>query len=416
MDMALFKCASMRGSYMDTERGYYKWLVCAAGLLVLFCNMGLAASSINIHLPFLIEAGGLTKTEGALIPTFRTGSSLLGMLLAGKILKRLNIRAGITAAVLCAATGFFIYSRTASLRGFCCAAACTGLAYGFGGMIPVSIMIERWFSEHRGVALSICTVGTAISNTVMPPLVVYLVGRLSLQKTYLLEMGAALGIAAFSFIIIRNEPPNSNGKRSVEIGDVGISEAPGLSLKQALCLYTGGLFIGMATYGTVSFMSEVLIEQKLTAQAAGWLLSFHGMTNIIGKLLYGYVNDRVRITKANIIFFSLFASGIVCMCAVRFFGYFAGVVSMLCFSFGLPLATIGISLFVHALTTYESYGSVLRKTQIAYAVGSLLGSPFPGIIADRTGSYAPAFVLFATLLMVAFVLIQGILREKEGRR
>ena len=48
----------------------------------------------------------------------------------------------------------------------------------------------------------------------------------------------------------------------------------------------------------------------------------------------------------------------------------------------------------------------VQAINLAYTVGVILFGPVPGLLADRTGSYVPAYLLFAALLTLAIVLVR----------
>ena len=78
--------------------------------------------------------------------------------------------------------------------------------------------------------------------------------------------------------------------------------------------------------------------------------------------------------------------------------------------FGSSLNTVGISIWAADLSTQERYESVLRQFQAAYGLGGLVMSFLPGAIADLTGSYAPAYALFAALLALSLFTLQSTYR------
>lgn len=50
-------------------------------------------------------------------------------------------------------------------------------------------------------------------------------------------------------------------------------------------------------------------------------------------------------------------------------------------------------------------------------LGSLVTGPLPGLSADRLDSYVPAYLLFALMLFIAAVLVQGVYRRLDlGKR
>ena len=54
------------------------------------------------------------------------------------------------------------------------------------------------------------------------------------------------------------------------------------------------------------------------------------------------------------------------------------------------------------------YDRLVKWLSTSYMLGALVTGPVPGILADRFGSYVPAYALFAGCLLCSMVLIQGV--------
>ena len=91
-------------------------------------------------------------------------------------------------------------------RLFCVGAAVSGLSYGLGSMIPVSILINRWFYRHRALALSICASGSGIATIVLPPVTTAMVEGLSMAAAFRIEGVAIFLFAAVIVLALRNDP------------------------------------------------------------------------------------------------------------------------------------------------------------------------------------------------------------------
>ena len=76
------------------------------------------------------------------------------------------------------------------------------------------------------------------------------------------------------------------------------------------------------------------------------------------------------------------------------------------FSLGLPISTVSPSVWAAELTGPGDFPRAVQAINLAYTVGVILFGPVPGLLADRTGSYAPAYLLFAALLTLAVALVR----------
>ena len=73
--------------------------------------------------------------------------------------------------------------------------------------------------------------------------------------------------------------------------------------------------------------------------------------------------------------------------------------------FGLAVTTVSASVYASKISTEAEYGHTLTRFQTCSSLGALIFGPVPGIIADRTGSYVPAFVLMLCIAVIAVVIL-----------
>jgi hypothetical protein len=88
---------------------------------------------------------------------------------------------------------------------------------------------------------------------------------------------------------------------------------------------------------------------------------------------------------------------------------------MLLFGVGLPLATVGLTVFARDLSTPDQYAATIRQFQLAYMAGSLLFGPVPGFLADTTGSYFPTYRLLTVFAVISMLLMETVYYRVEGR-
>ena len=115
--------------------------------LLLFVTMGTVSNGFSVYLPYIMAECGLTHAQTSSLVTLRCLVSFLAMLGIGYYYKKVSIRLGVTIAAACAGVSFLLYSTAHAYPVFCLGAAISGLSYGLGSMIPVSILMNRWFVE-----------------------------------------------------------------------------------------------------------------------------------------------------------------------------------------------------------------------------------------------------------------------------
>ncbi|MEL7604119.1 MAG: hypothetical protein AAGU77_13265, partial [Bacillota bacterium] len=135
---------------------HYGWFIVAGCTLLLFCTVGLATSAFSVFQPYLIEAGGMSNTQGSAMLTVRSLSAFFAIWFVEKALKRTGLRLGVALAAVGSAASFALFGLSRGFIGYSVAAAVAGAAYGLGGMVPVSMLIDRYFQSHKAAALGIC--------------------------------------------------------------------------------------------------------------------------------------------------------------------------------------------------------------------------------------------------------------------
>ena len=109
------------------EPKYYRWVICGAGMIALFCTGGLLITGFNVYTPYLISEGGLSDAEVSLVLLVRNLFSLLSMFLVVPMIRKLDIRLNITIAVLSGAAAFAVFSAAQHVLLFCLGMALAGL-------------------------------------------------------------------------------------------------------------------------------------------------------------------------------------------------------------------------------------------------------------------------------------------------
>ena len=69
---------------------------------------------------------------------------------------------------------------------------------------------------------------------------------------------------------------------------------------------------------------------------------------------------------------------------------------------------MSLSVWAGDLSAGPDYDRLVKWLSSAYMLGSLLTGPMPGMLADRFGSYVPAYLLFLASLVCSMALIQGV--------
>lgn len=476
---------------------HYAWVVCFTGLLLIFVSMGLGSNGFSLFLPFIMEGLGYTATQTSTLITIRCFVSFFAMLLIGFYYRFFSIRVGATIAGACSAIAYLMFAFAKSYAIFCFGSVLMGFSYGLGSMIPVSILMGRWFHQKRSTAIGICAVGSTLSTMIMPFVTTALVEHLSLGKAFLIEGILIAIMVVLIFIFMRSDPREmglkaygdkrtkkkanavsaaedtvkesaSAGEERESADSISVAEAedrsttaaakdsastdsasaadaakdsasdaatrdsaPAAAVKdkdkiasnpqkqarpagKGKHLFTKGEWIlvgGVSfTMGAIanpgfSHLPVLFSYEGFSPVAVASFISLLGITICISKIACGSVADKFGGKRATLLFSISLLIGHL-MCGLSFMQNIPiSTATVIFLGIGYPIATIGPSIWAGDLTTPMAYETTVRRLQVAYAAGALLLSNMAGIIKDLCGSYIPAFLALAGLLMISLFLI-----------
>lgn len=384
------------------EEHKYGWVICISCALLLFCTGGLGTTGFSAYQPYLLSMRGLSNTQSSTMLMIRSLFSLLGMAITTKMITKFGVRRLITGAMALDAAAFLIYAFVPGWPGCYLGAALCGAALGTGGMVPASILISRWFNEHRGLALGICMSATGLSAFAASPAILFLVERFSLRTAFVVE---AIFILAATLIVYTFTYSNPSCLNTVPVGEKKEEEslisrtfAAHTTDKLLMILFMLGILIfGMPANTLYSHISVLYSGEGFSPRQVSVLVSIMGLSLASGKCAYGWIADRIGMMKASGLLYVMTSAGAL-LCTLAGNGSFAvAAAAVILMSFGLAVTSVSISMYSSKVATEEEYNNTVTILQFLSALGGLLFGKIPGMVADYTGSYIPAYLVMFIL-------------------
>lgn len=397
------------------KNGGYSWLICMACMLLIICTMGTCTNAFSVYLPY-IESQGLNASAGSMILSVRCFFSLIGMVLVPLFYRRLSHRLGMTLTCVMAASAFLIYSVASSPFLYYTAAAMAGLAYGLGSLIPVSLVLNRWFKTNRGFAMGLCTAGTGISTICFPPLITWITETYNLQISFLLESVFILGCALLIWFVLRDTPEETGRepyRKGPETAKTKAANNYNLSGIRWPLMITAILMLGGVSTAAPGHFPVLFTSEGYSVYAASAAVSVFGVTLALGKLVYGKVADRLGGFRPSVGFLVFLAAGCFFSCVGRGDSVIPIFLAAFLMGFGFPLATVGLSVLSGDFADKDHYLSTLKWFQIAYAGGGMLFSSLPGLLFEKFGNYIISYDLFLCMTVFIIVVIATVYRHRH---
>ena len=187
------------------KRFHFSWVVCLAGALILLCNSGMPANVLPVYLPFLEEIG-YSGTQTSMLITIRCFAGFISMFAVTKYYEVLDLKRGLMLCCGVVSAGYFLMSTARSYTVYVIGAAMLGVSYGLGAIVPVSLLMNRWFARRKATAIAICAAGTGLSAMFMPPLVTAVAENVSLSAAFRATGALAIAVMVIVLLVVRSDP------------------------------------------------------------------------------------------------------------------------------------------------------------------------------------------------------------------
>ena len=286
--------------------------------------------------------------------------------------------------------------------------ACACLPVAALGLWPPSFMrmVSTWFERKLGFALGLVNVGPGIGTTLLPPLVGLAIVMAGWRHAYLV-LGLTIVVVGLpmTYAFLRERRESASPTR-------GTLSAEGDALRKALTsrpfwlISTSFLGLGFISSGVIIHQLDILTEHGLDQRSALASQAVFGAASIVGRLLVGWLLDRVHVTRLMPLLM-LMAVGVMAGYA---FATTAWVLFAAVAAFGLVIgAEFDVcGLAIRRYHGMRHFGAIYGFVFAMFQVGGALGAVVFGAMHDRTGSYAIPLALAAALALgagLAFLLL-----------
>ena len=369
---------------------------------MLAASVGVICSSIV--LPFyslgalvvpITEEFGWSRAEFQLALLFSTGTGVITAPLVGIVIDRLGARVvalsglvGLSCALILAAFQngqlwmlYFAY---------------TAMAFLGAGTIPVTWTraITSIFVTQRGLALGIMLSGTGICAITIPQLTVWLTSEYGWRMAYLgLAILPLLLAGPLVYFFFKPATSIEKGSEAAIASEQGMTFSEAIRSYRFWVLLTSIFLVYIAMSGMVPNLIPALTDQGIPAQKAATAISIFGIAVIAGRLVVGYLVDKLWAPGVAAVAISLPVIGSLMLVGAP--GFFIACVAAAFLGFA---AGAELDLMAFLAAKYFGLLHYAKIYAVLYAALALASGVAPMIFAtifDVTGSYNIGFLFGA---------------------
>ncbi|MGE0312599.1 MAG: MFS transporter [Lautropia sp.] len=411
---------------------FYGWLIVAVAFVTMAFGVN-ARTAFSLLFPNIIDEFGWDRSVTAGAFSFGFLLSAFASPVLGRMMDRRGPRIVMEIGVVLIGAGMLLASLAATPWHIY---ATLGLMVGLGsvclGYSCQALFLPAWFVRRRGLAVGIAFAGVGVGSIVMMPWLQFIIEHDGWRRACITLGIVVLVVLLPINLLLERRPediglaPDGDGDaRAAADSDAGRSAARAAQARRASiadpawaaidwtlarAIRTArfwwlslALFCALfAWYAVQVHQTRYLLEIGFDAQDAAWALGVVSLVGIPGQILLGGWSDRIGREWV----WSVGCGGFVlCYLALLWLGVSPGRPLLWAMVLTQGLLGYGLTPVFSAAPAeiFEGrhYGSIFGVLMVAAISGGAAGPLVAGIVHDRTGSYAPAFWLCASVACIA---------------
>jgi len=402
-----------------TSSGFYGWWIVFAGSIILFVSSGIAFYGHGVILDPLRNAHGWSKgTVSSAITLFFLLNGIVGFVI-GRWMDRYGPKWFLVGGSAVFGLGLWALNWIDSIPQLFLIYTIMSVGFCSTSLVPINMLITRWFIRKRGLAMSIANTGLSVGGVVLVPLATYLIIHLGLDWA-LPILGAIymLAIIPIAIFFIKQQPSDvgqypDGDDRSIrediyqkgKMNDQQMRTWTRRDAVKTMAFWSIALSFMLALGGQIAYLVHQVsfLSQYLGTQGAATAVAITACASIVGRLFLGTFVDRCD--KRYVTMVCVLIQGL----AVLTLAFYSHVVLLyLCtFAFGLTMGSLIMmqSLLIGECFGIPSFATVSGAIGLCCMPGAAFGPLIAGVIFDATQSYQGSFILFAAASFVAMGVV-----------
>lgn len=408
-------------------RFHYGWVAIAVAFMIMLVTAGIRSTPSVMMVPLERDFGWSRTTVSLALSINLALFGLMGPF-AAAAMQRFGLRRTVMLAMGVLAVAVSLSSQmTQTWQMQLVWGILVGLGTGATSMTLGATIVNRWFSERRGLAMGILTASSATGQLAFLPLMAYVVTHYGWRPVVLaVAVAAAIILPLVSFLL--PERPADVALRPLGVPDSAPADAPqssanpiaiafgalgrAVKVKDFWLLFFSFFICGASTNGYIgTHFIAMCGDFGLSEVRGAGILAVMGLLDLFGTTFSGWLSDRFNNRVLLFWYYGLRGLALIYLPYAFGFEYFG--LPIFAFFYGLDwVATVPPTV---RLTT-DIFGSKDAPVVFGWVVaGHQLGAAFAalgaGMLRNSLGSYTVATMISGGLCVVGAIMVLRINRR-----
>ncbi|MBN8485345.1 MAG: MFS transporter [Sphingomonadales bacterium] len=277
--------------------------------------------------------------------------------------------------------------------------ALAGLIGGGATAVLLTRPVNAHFRRYRGIALGLVAAGSSVATMIVPPFLHHVIETEGWRQGFVLlaTIACVVGMPLVLLLLPRGVATVPRGPLASGLG--AEPSRPFLKERDFWLLVGANILAALSISGTISQLSPMVQDERLSAQTAAFGLSLFAFGQLGGKLFGGFALDRFDPRRVAVLMTLLPATGFLLFLLDT---GTAWPVLLACVLIGvLQGAEVDIfAYFVARRFDLAQYGTVFGALHGFGWLGTAAGITLFGFTFDLFGSYEP--IQLGAVLLLAF--------------
>jgi predicted MFS family arabinose efflux permease len=401
----------------QSQKDPYRWIILILGTTSVFGALGLARFGYSAVLPAMQQGLGMSNTQAGIMATANLAGYLALSAIGGALASQFGARLIVSLGLLLCGAGMLLTGMSGTFAVAVFWRVITGFGSGAANIGAMG-MWATWFEPNRrGTAAGIAVTGSSFALIFTGPMAPYIIssfGSGGWRACWYVFGAITLALAALCAIALKNRPAPGPAMPVAE-------KSPGQTGRGWANVYgswpvwhLGLVYIAFGfsyiIYMTF-FVKYLAAEHGYTRQAAGNVFMLMGICSLACGLVWGTVSDRIGRKQTLVIIYLIQCT------AFAFFALWhthAGL-ALSAVLFGITAWSIPA---IMAATCGDVLGAKLAPAGLGFitlffGIGQATAPSMAGALADKFGSFSPAFLLAAGVALVGAIAAVGLNKSNK---
>jgi predicted MFS family arabinose efflux permease len=273
------------------------------------------------------------------------------------------------------------------------------------GLWPGSYLkaVSGWFDRHLGLATGLTNAGIGIGTIAGPALVAWAARTHGLPSAWLVMAGLAFLAFPIAWLALRervpHRPPASAGEQAGSLGEI-------FRMSRYRVVMFSFLLLGVTGTGLVASIVPILTSKGLSLSAAVGAFAAFGVMGLTGRIVSGWMLDRLHVTQVLYILGVTTFAGLVTIVLTDSVWMLVAATALLGLMSGGEFDVLAYTL--RRYFGLRSFGRMYGFAFSAFQLGATGGAALLATSVGRTGSYAVALAIFALAVVASMILFSRI--------